>query len=283
MPTAAPALPDLQSSSPENPYPLSRVGVAGVQKPVRIRRPGGREYTYVLTFEVGVDLPAEQKGSHLSRNVEVLAEIVDESVRDPTEGIEHLCAEICRRLLERHQYASWAECKASCDHFGHRSGRRVRYGLTGLARAHRGAPILRRLGVVIPGLSGGDSLRVDLEIPQGVEVEAQAIIDGVERSLETTGGHAAVVAAARARLAGPLAGLAPGTPVLIEGRWGAPDCTARALWQGSVGDLAVAAPAPAARRPRRSVPSSRTVHRRARGRTPARPRSARGSARRSPR
>lgn len=240
--------PDIQSKAPENPYPLSRVGVSGVRKPVMIRRPGGHEFTYVLTFEVGVDLPAEQKGSHLSRNVEVIAEIVDESVRTPTEGIEYLCAEICRRLLDRHGYAGWAECRASCDHFGTRDGQAMRYGLAGIAVGERGKPIRKRLVVIVPGFrGGGDEIRLTLDLPDGKDVEARNLITAIEGPLRNATSLPLALAGARAGLATVLRGLPPAGAVEIDGSWPDPACVITARWSGTVEELG--SPAAKAGRP----------------------------------
>ena len=61
-----------------NGFMLTRVGVTGVKKPVRVSR-GDKKVTLICTIDVFVDLPSTQKGSHLSRNLEVIAEMVEQS------------------------------------------------------------------------------------------------------------------------------------------------------------------------------------------------------------
>jgi GTP cyclohydrolase IV len=95
---------------------LRSVGVSGIRKPLAVKRPE-RVHTLAVTFDVAVDLPSDRKGSDLSRNAEILAEIVDESVTRPTESLESTCAEIARELLVRHRYATEATAVASAEYF----------------------------------------------------------------------------------------------------------------------------------------------------------------------
>jgi GTP cyclohydrolase-4 len=62
-------LPDIQACVPDYPINLTRVGVTGVKKLVKVER-GGDERPIVLisSFEVFVDLPSDRKGANLSRN-----------------------------------------------------------------------------------------------------------------------------------------------------------------------------------------------------------------------
>jgi GTP cyclohydrolase IV len=95
---------------------LRSVGLAGIRKPLAVKRPD-RVHTLAVTFDVAVDLPSDRKGSDLSRNAEILAEIVDETVTRPTESLEGTCAEIARELLARHAYATEATVRASAEYF----------------------------------------------------------------------------------------------------------------------------------------------------------------------
>jgi len=70
-----------------------------------------------VEFSVAVDLPSERKGSDLSRNAEILAEVVDETVTRPVEGLESACSSIARELLVRHPYATEAAVGASASYF----------------------------------------------------------------------------------------------------------------------------------------------------------------------
>ena len=92
------------------------MGISGIRKPLTVQR---REGTHTLTveFHVAVDLPPERKGSDLSRNAEILAEVVDETVTRPVEGLESACSSIARELLARHPYANEASVEASAEYF----------------------------------------------------------------------------------------------------------------------------------------------------------------------
>ena len=109
-------LPDVQSWKPSSSFKLTRVGIKGVKKPVKIEREG-KEIILLTDMDIFVDLPASRKGSDLSRNAEVVEEIVDKSVRQPYNGLEELCEEIAKRLLQRHEYASRAEAFAASIYF----------------------------------------------------------------------------------------------------------------------------------------------------------------------
>jgi GTP cyclohydrolase-4 len=75
----------------------------------------------MTTMDVFVDLPAELKGSHMSRNVQAFDEIVESSARDPATGLEKLCLTMARALLDRHDYATRAEARMRADYFLKRS------------------------------------------------------------------------------------------------------------------------------------------------------------------
>jgi GTP cyclohydrolase IV len=95
---------------------LRSVGVSGIRKPLSVRR-AGRVNVLAVTFHVAVDLPSERKGSDLSRNAEILAEVVDRTVARPANSLEEACSEIARELLERHPYATEATVSAEAEYF----------------------------------------------------------------------------------------------------------------------------------------------------------------------
>jgi GTP cyclohydrolase-4 len=111
------SLPDVQASVPDFPINLTRVGVTGVKKLVKVER-GGDERPIVLisNFEVFVDLPSDRKGANLSRNFEVIDEVLEEEINLPVYEIEELCGEIAKRLLARHEYATRAEVKMKSEY-----------------------------------------------------------------------------------------------------------------------------------------------------------------------
>ncbi len=95
---------------------LRSVGVAGIRKPLVVQR-ADRQVTLAVTFRVMVDLPSGRKGSDLSRNAEILAEVVDSTVTRPVDSLESACSSIARELLVRHAYATEASVEASAEYF----------------------------------------------------------------------------------------------------------------------------------------------------------------------
>jgi len=98
---------------------LRSVGVSGVRKPITVQR-GDRANTLAATFRVAVDLPSDRKGSDLSRNAEILAEIIDRTAERPVASLESACSSIAQELLVRHAYATEATVEASAEYFLHK-------------------------------------------------------------------------------------------------------------------------------------------------------------------
>jgi GTP cyclohydrolase IV len=213
------SLPDVQSHRAPRPYRLTRVGVTGVVKPIRVSR-GGRANALVGTFDVFVDLPAEQRGTHMSRNIEVVNRVIDEHVRKETASLEDLASGIVHALLERHEYAAEAEVDVSADYFRERrtplnkAPTLERYTLHASALAVRNGEERRSIGVEVVGMTacpcameGSRKILTDkghdvadfptithnqrniatllLETPAGHYVEADELIDIAEGSLSS--------------------------------------------------------------------------------------------------
>jgi len=102
-------LPDVQASRPEVSVGLNRVGVTGVEKLVEIDRPDDRPYVLMASFDVFVDLPSWRKGADMSRNMEVVDELLEEAVSEPGLRVEEMCGDAAERLLSRHDYTTQAE------------------------------------------------------------------------------------------------------------------------------------------------------------------------------
>jgi GTP cyclohydrolase-4 len=98
---------DLQASAPEVPIGLSRAGVTGVQKAVRIGR-GAQEKLIAATIDCTVDLDPSQKGVHMSRFPELFEEAIEGVVADDAFLIEDLAEHVATRIVER-QHAVVAE------------------------------------------------------------------------------------------------------------------------------------------------------------------------------
>ena len=209
---------DLQYGRGEAGYKLTRVGVKGVRKPVIVKREGmGSTLNNALncSIDITVDLPASQKGSHMSRNVEVLNEVVEDSIKNPITGLEDMAADICRRLLVRHEYAQNADVSVYAEYF--RSsvtplGKPTfeSYDLMAGGHIERDGVLLKKIGVEVVGMTacpcgqqtvtemlgyeGGmpvmthnqrNICSVVLEMPEDASVEADDLIDIVEDSFSS--------------------------------------------------------------------------------------------------
>jgi GTP cyclohydrolase-4 len=104
-------LPDVQSSLPEVRINLTRVGVKNVQKLVEVARPGKRPVVFISVFDVFVDLPGSLKGANLSRNFEVIDDVLQQAIDGDVNEIEELCSAVARKLLDRHEYAERTEVR----------------------------------------------------------------------------------------------------------------------------------------------------------------------------
>jgi len=91
---------DLQASPPEIALALSKAGVSGVQKAVRIRR-GDSETVMAAIIDCTVDLAADQKGVHMSRFPELFEDAIDLVVESQAMQVEVLAEHIASRVVER--------------------------------------------------------------------------------------------------------------------------------------------------------------------------------------
>jgi GTP cyclohydrolase IB len=67
-------MPDVQSTPDTRQIPIQRVGVKAVRYPLTVRTPAGELQPSVGMWNLDVHLPAEQKGTHMSRFVALLDE-----------------------------------------------------------------------------------------------------------------------------------------------------------------------------------------------------------------
>jgi GTP cyclohydrolase I/GTP cyclohydrolase-4 len=98
--TTSPAAPDVQASVPATQVSLSRVGITGVEKVIRVKA-DGTENLFYADFECFVDLNAQQAGVHMSRFEEIVGEAIDEVVLSEAFRAEVLAAHIAQRVRER--------------------------------------------------------------------------------------------------------------------------------------------------------------------------------------
>lgn len=103
-------MPDVQSSSDTRRVAIDRVGVKDVVYPMRLETRSGGEQSTVATINMYVALPQEQKGTHMSRFLEVLNEYSETSFRPKD------IPAITRAIKERLQ-AQEAHFQASFTYF----------------------------------------------------------------------------------------------------------------------------------------------------------------------
>ena len=102
-------LDDLQASTPEVRLGLSRAGVQGVAKAIRLRW-GGAEKLISAEIDCFVDLEPSQKGVHMSRFPELFEEAIDEVVIGEAFLVEELAEHIAQHIVGR-QKAGRAEVR----------------------------------------------------------------------------------------------------------------------------------------------------------------------------
>lgn len=209
---------DVQYGKTDSEFRLTRVGVTGVKKPVMVRRKGEKNElnkSLNCNIDIFVDLPAEQKGSHMSRNVEVLTDVVSESLNEPVSGLENMAADMCRKLLDHHEYSQTANVYISADYFRPRKTPNGRdtyevYRLTAEAEAVRGKGVRKTIGAEaigmtacpcaqqtvteILGCSGETTVishnqrnvcSASITMDEDFEVEADVLIDIIEESFSS--------------------------------------------------------------------------------------------------
>jgi GTP cyclohydrolase-4 len=130
-----------------------------VKKLVHIKRPKTNNIiSLIVKMDLFVDLPASQKGSHMSRNLELVSQLTDENLKKPVSDLETFCAKTAKQLLKRHEYATQSEIKAEADYFLSRnypsgeSGLEP-YKLVAEARAQKNGDIRKLIGVKVIGMT----------------------------------------------------------------------------------------------------------------------------------
>jgi GTP cyclohydrolase IV len=107
-------LEDLQASAPEVRIGLSRAGVRGISKAIRLRW-GGAEKLIAAEIDCAVDLDPAQKGVHMSRFPELFEEAIEEVVIGEAFLVEELADHIARHIVAR-QRAGRAEVRITAQY-----------------------------------------------------------------------------------------------------------------------------------------------------------------------
>ena len=152
-------LPDVQAAEPDVSVGLSQVGVTGVEKLVKIARNEARPYVLTADFEVFVDLPRERKGIDMSRNMEVIDEVLEAAVSEPAYRTEDVCGDAAGRLLDKHEYTSTATVEMEAEFMMREetpvSGRPTQgtIDILASATAEEGEPIREEIGARVTGMT----------------------------------------------------------------------------------------------------------------------------------
>jgi GTP cyclohydrolase IV len=144
---------DVQARSPSVPVGLSRVGVTGVEKVIRIR-----SELYFARLECFVDLNSAQKGAHMSRFEEVVNEAIGEVVLKESQFRAETLAQQIAELVRDRQGALRAEVTIAARYPEHKPapvsgvGTQEIYTLYGRAVALHGGT-RRIVGVSATGIT----------------------------------------------------------------------------------------------------------------------------------
>jgi len=98
----SPSTPDVQAGRPQTEVSLTRVGVTGVEKVIRVDGGAPEEgQLFFAQMECFVDLNPQQAGVHMSRFEEIVNEAIDEVVLSESLKAEELAASIAKLVRER--------------------------------------------------------------------------------------------------------------------------------------------------------------------------------------
>ena len=182
-----PALRDMQASAPPVQLALSRAGVTGVHKAIRIRH-GEHEILMAAELDCTVDLARDQKGVHMSRFPELFDEAIDEVVLGQGLHVEALAERIATQIVERQKalraevriVAGWPQRRRT-PVTGLQTQEMV--SLIGIAAAN-GARVRRVVGVEATGINACPCAQ-DLVRGQAAErLAAAGFGEDVERILD---------------------------------------------------------------------------------------------------
>ncbi len=101
-------LPDVQNRKPEVEICLSKVCIGGLYKRICLSVDGS-DICLNAKISACVNLPRNQRGIHVSRNVEAIIETIGETRLAGFKKLEEALHNLTRTLLNKHTYASMAE------------------------------------------------------------------------------------------------------------------------------------------------------------------------------
>lgn len=194
-------IPDVQTRAPDIRLPLTRVGVSNVRKMIRVPQQGKRDIVLLVNLSCFVDLPSSQKGTHMSRDLEAINEIMEDIVKKPVYEVEGLCESVAKQVIKKHDYATKCEVTMESKLMMPRktpSGEKVQDFIKLIARAeayHDEKQVRKEVGAEIKGMIvypsksnfGGSSQKASaslmIEVPKGYFIKIGDIVSILENSM----------------------------------------------------------------------------------------------------
>lgn len=99
--TASAPMPDVQSSFDARNLAISQVGIRGVRYPVLLAREQGAPLPSIAECALSVGLPADQKGTHMSRFIELLEDMNRQGIALSAQSLDTLLQDMLTRLEAR--------------------------------------------------------------------------------------------------------------------------------------------------------------------------------------
>ncbi|MFQ6105933.1 MAG: GTP cyclohydrolase, FolE2/MptA family [Candidatus Hydrothermarchaeaceae archaeon] len=184
--------PDVQTQLPDIRLQLTRVG----KKMVKIPRNEKRPIILLVNLECFVDLPSSQKGTHMSRSLEAINEILEEVVKKKVYRLEDLCEDIVTKILERHEYAKRCEVSMKSRFMlPTKSQKFVNLIARGEACRNNGVTIKKEIGAELEGAVIGEGgatetnravASVVVEVPEGHFVHVEDIVEILQSSMSNS-------------------------------------------------------------------------------------------------
>lgn len=106
--TSTSKLPDAQASKPLHTIPIDKVGVKDVYRRVCLKSFRGK-ICLDTSISVSIDLPKDQRGIHVSRDIEAILDVFNVVEYSDFSVLEEAVEILSRELLKRHNYANKAE------------------------------------------------------------------------------------------------------------------------------------------------------------------------------
>ena len=106
---------DVHESQPIVQVAISRVGITGFKRPITVKI-GKNDYKILANIDVYVDIPANKKGAHMSRNIEAIEEVFENGdINYLWKDVGEYAIELSKAMVEKHPYAKRVEVKIRAE------------------------------------------------------------------------------------------------------------------------------------------------------------------------